>query len=216
MRLSRPNQKGFISMEVFLIIVVLVLVGGTGYFVYQATKKTNDTFSAAAKAADSSPETKNMKQKSDLTSNWTAYQGSRLSFRYPSGWIKTACEADNVMLGPNEISSGNCNSDKTPEIAVYTAEGDKRADYHLETNYYPDLKKETVTVNGVTGYKESGTFTTPAGQQELIGPGDGGKQERYVFYSNGVTYIAHYGQSSGFTDELTNFDLLVTKTLSFK
>jgi hypothetical protein len=57
MRLSRPNQKGFISMELFLIVMVAIIVGGTGYFVYQATKKTNDTFSAAAKAAASSPET---------------------------------------------------------------------------------------------------------------------------------------------------------------
>jgi len=57
MHLSRPNQKGFISIETFLIIVVLVLVGGTGYFVYHATKKTNDTFTAAAKAAESTPDT---------------------------------------------------------------------------------------------------------------------------------------------------------------
>jgi hypothetical protein len=56
MRLSRPNQKGFISMELFLIVMVAIIVGGTGYFVYQATKKTNDTFSAAAKAADSTPQ----------------------------------------------------------------------------------------------------------------------------------------------------------------
>jgi hypothetical protein len=63
MHLSRPNQKGFISIETFLIIVVLVLVGGTGYFVYHATKKTSDTFTAAAKAADDTMSGKSTKPK---------------------------------------------------------------------------------------------------------------------------------------------------------
>lgn len=46
---------GFAALEAVLIVVIVVLVGGTGYFVYHANKKTNDTLNSAAKVAQSSP-----------------------------------------------------------------------------------------------------------------------------------------------------------------
>ena len=49
------DQKGFSGVEIFLVVVVLALLGFTGYFLYYANKKTSDTLSAAAEIAQNSP-----------------------------------------------------------------------------------------------------------------------------------------------------------------
>jgi Tfp pilus assembly protein PilE len=41
------NQKGFSALEVALILVIVGIVAGTGYFVYHATNKSNDTLNQA-------------------------------------------------------------------------------------------------------------------------------------------------------------------------
>lgn len=49
------NQKAFSAVEALLIIVIVGILGGTGYYVYHANKTTNDTLSSAAKDASGSP-----------------------------------------------------------------------------------------------------------------------------------------------------------------
>lgn len=49
------NQKGFTAIEAILILVIIAVIGGTGYYVYHANKKTNDTLDAAGKSSQSSP-----------------------------------------------------------------------------------------------------------------------------------------------------------------
>jgi hypothetical protein len=215
MRLTRPNQKGFISMEAFLIIVVLVLVGGTGYFVYQATKKTNDTFSAAAKAADSSPAAKpsNKQSATGPTVSWLEESLRTMAFKYPASWTRYACSPDLVLLGPGSASAGHCNSDATAEVRLSMDAGDKRADHHLDATLYPSIQKETIKVDGVTGIKESGTLTTD--REVFVGPGNGTKSVQYVFYSKGYTYVLEYDQTPDFPDVLSDFNLLVTQTVKF-
>ncbi|MEK7059705.1 MAG: hypothetical protein AAB971_03035 [Patescibacteria group bacterium] len=57
------NQRGFAAVETILIIVIVAIIGGAGYFVYSSNKKTNDTLNSAAKVAQSSPDS-NTKTKS--------------------------------------------------------------------------------------------------------------------------------------------------------
>jgi uncharacterized protein (UPF0333 family) len=49
------NQKGFAALEAVLIVVILAILGGTGYYVYHANKKADDTLNSASQAAQSSP-----------------------------------------------------------------------------------------------------------------------------------------------------------------
>ena len=49
------NQKGFVSTELILTCVIVVMVAGIGYFVYASNQKASDTFNAAAKSVASSP-----------------------------------------------------------------------------------------------------------------------------------------------------------------
>lgn len=47
------NQKGFAALEAVLVIVIIAILAGTGYYVFQANSKTNDTQTAAHNAAES-------------------------------------------------------------------------------------------------------------------------------------------------------------------
>lgn len=49
------NQKGFAVVESLLVIVILVLVGFVGYYVWHSNQQTKATLDAASKSATSSP-----------------------------------------------------------------------------------------------------------------------------------------------------------------
>ncbi len=49
------GQKGFTPIHAVLIGIIVAIVGGTGFFVYNANKKSNDSLNQAAKISQSSP-----------------------------------------------------------------------------------------------------------------------------------------------------------------
>jgi hypothetical protein len=46
---KKLNQKGFSAVEAILILVIVALVGGTGYFVYHSNRSANATLNSAIK-----------------------------------------------------------------------------------------------------------------------------------------------------------------------
>jgi len=63
------NQKGFAAAQAILLVVILAMIGGTGYFVYQANKKTDDTYNQASQVAQTSPAKKIAKKKAVAKAN---------------------------------------------------------------------------------------------------------------------------------------------------
>ena len=55
MKTITSTQNGFAVIEAILIVIILAIVGGTGLFVYQSSKSSDETLNAAAKVAQSSP-----------------------------------------------------------------------------------------------------------------------------------------------------------------
>lgn len=47
------NQKGFATIEAVLIIIIVAIVGGTGYYIYHATNKSNQALDTANSTANS-------------------------------------------------------------------------------------------------------------------------------------------------------------------
>lgn len=45
------SQQGFAFIETVLVLVILAIVGGTGYYIYNANNKTTDTYDAASNSA---------------------------------------------------------------------------------------------------------------------------------------------------------------------
>ncbi|HVX48388.1 MAG TPA: hypothetical protein VHA05_03465 [Candidatus Saccharimonadales bacterium] len=52
---TKTNQKGFAAVEAILIVVIIAIVAGTGYYVYHTNKKSSDTLDTSSKVAQSSP-----------------------------------------------------------------------------------------------------------------------------------------------------------------
>ena len=75
---QRLNQKGFTAIEGLLILVILAIVGGTGYFIYHSNQKTSDTLSSSAKIAQSSP-SKITKKKSSASPQTSAKSSTSTS-----------------------------------------------------------------------------------------------------------------------------------------
>jgi uncharacterized protein (UPF0333 family) len=76
------NQRAFSTVEALLIVIIIAIVGGTGYYVYNANKNVSDTYSAASQ---------NVKHTSDKNTDKTlqTYIGKlgKVSFTYPANWI---------------------------------------------------------------------------------------------------------------------------------
>jgi hypothetical protein len=214
MRLSRPNQKGFISMELFLIVMVAIIVGGTGYFVYQATKKTNDTFSAAAKAADSSPETKMGATTANETADWRPYSGAGFSFKYPPSWSLTVCDAASILIGPSSGSAGHCNSESIAQIQITVMEGDEVQNALFKPIAYPDLQLTSVKVSGAPGKKQTATLKNET--DSAVGLPNGTKVIGYLLLSKGKTFNFSYSQTPSQANVSNQFEQIVNKTLKFE
>jgi len=91
------NSKAFSTIESLLVVVIIAIVGGTGYYVYNANKTTNATLSSAAKDASSSPKfsskkpaVKSPSKQTDSVAGWKTYSSPTAtpdySFKYPSNW----------------------------------------------------------------------------------------------------------------------------------
>jgi hypothetical protein len=214
---KKETQKGFSLIEGLLVVIALTLIGFVGWYVWNANHKDD---SPTKTSQTTSPKTETAtKAEADPTKDWTAFTSKDNSFsvRYPTTWFTGGnpefCDASNLLLlGSTKDVAGKCASDSVGQVLIASSDGDNRSGYALDSDYYKDITSQTVTVDGVAGTKSSGTYTYTG---EGIGPTVGTKQVNYVFYSNGKTYVAQYSQAPSYPDALSDFNLVVTKTLNF-
>ena len=231
MKHSNFSQKGFAVVETALIIVILAIVGGTGYYIYQANKKTSNTYNSAAKAAQSSPSkvTKKKVAAADPTANWTAYKSAdgQFSLKYPADWVqptnKDLCGAGffdrAVYLGPDTQSVLKCATEYFGQMGVVSAAGNQVDDYkrRISPVLYKNVVLTPATASHVSGTRISALAINQS--DSLGGFPDNTVVVEYVFYANGNTYVAKYAQVPAgnypSSNVLADFDLMITKTLQF-
>lgn len=215
------NQSGFGTVETLLVVVLVGIIGFTGWYVWQANKDVNDSLKNVDNGTHKTTKKASGDKASDPTAGWTAYSSKegQFSLRYPTSWATAThpedCSPGMLLLGANTSVVGKCASDGGSHISVYTNDGDRRQYSELNGAYYTDIKTEAVTVDGVDGKRQSGTYQST---EEGIGPSNGDKEVVYVFYTNGKTYVASYKvvlHGTVMPDALQDFDLMVTKTLKF-
>lgn len=216
--------KGFALVEVLLVILTLIIIGVAGYFVAKHidkkpinTTSSNTTPTQAIKKSTNASTSTSV----DPTANWTVYSNvkGQFSLRYPTNWVQAAspqlCSDGLVLLGPNTGSVGHCASEGFGEVYVSSSAGDSRSDHNLGKGY-TNITKDNITIANVNGVRESGTaMGQQTDQQALGGLPDNTRVALYIFYTNGKTYVAEYNQTPSYPDVLSDFNLLVTKTLKF-
>jgi hypothetical protein len=218
-------EGGFSVVEGLLIFIIVGIIGGTGWYVMQANKKTNDTLNNAG-LGTASKSTKKTNPPSapqaDTTANWIAYSSKtgNFSLKYPSAWA-TATDPGSCggsaatgifLLGGNSASVGKCGSDDSGQITV-TWRNDRNSCGDLDAGTWTMNSKETTLASGVKGTKITATAKDQGSELGTVPVGT--KTVQYCFIANGKMYIADYTQLATYPNVLSDFDLMVTKTLQF-
>lgn len=230
--MSSKDQRGFGAVQALILVAIAGLVGGTVWYVWhiQSTNKTTSTTTQPTILPSQNTEKPTKPPTApDPTDDWTAFSSAKgkFSLKYPKKWVqpvnRDACSPGlfdrAVYLGPDAESVLVCASEFFGQMSVISVDGDKRADSDLGSDY-KDIVKKDVTVNDITGQRISGVAKAPAADA-VFGPLEGTTEVHYVFYvpATGMTYTARYtqapaGHAPG-TNVLSDFDLMITKTLKF-
>lgn len=84
--MKKLGQGGFGLIEALIIIIILGIIGGTGFYVYKANKNTDESLSNSGNSTDikKSPAA----TQKDPYKDWKTYSSGteKLSFKYPSDW----------------------------------------------------------------------------------------------------------------------------------
>jgi hypothetical protein len=222
------NTKGFALVEGLLILVIVGILTGTGWFVWNARNKTNYSLDKAG--ADSSSTTKSTKQSSaaqtDPTADWVSYssKSGQFSFKYPKNWTlapnQDCLEDDSfVMLGSTKETAGKYCSDGFEafgQIAIYSEANAGQKDYQLGTGGpYKNIVNRDVTVSGVDGIRQAADLVNDDNGSGLGAPPAGASEVQYLFFTNNRYYLFNYRHADTYPDVLSIFDQIVTKTLKF-
>jgi hypothetical protein len=209
----KRNQNGLLGIEGVLLLIIVCLLAFIGWYVWHTNKKTNEILNGAASQQITV-------KTEDPTKDWVSYSSTegKFSLKYPQTWVKAPntdqCQLNFLMLGGDKASAGTCASSNLGEIIVTSADGDQTKKYDLPKDQYKEITVAPVTVNRVKGQKVSGTFHISANAAG-VSLADNTKVVGYVFVTGGKTYVALYQQQPSMPDVLTDFNLMVNKTLKF-
>jgi hypothetical protein len=211
---QKQHNSGFSAVTIIVAIVIIALGGTAGWLVYQNYHQPKAAVTSTIH-----------KPTPDPTKNWTAFSSTlgKFSLRYPNTWVQPTqavnCQGtlgDSILfLSPEILPGTSCDS----QMYVDANAGNKVAD-ETPTNDsgYANIMTVPVTVDSVTGTRSTATVAQGHPGHEYI---PGSKIIQYVFFTNDMTYRLQYLQnpadSKGFTQDVSrDFDLMATKTLSFK
>ena len=210
------NENGFSIIEGVILLIIVLGISLIGYYVYKQNSDTSATpVPSFNQPTTSKPANKVATASTTKYKNWNTVNSldQAYSIKYPKGWVINNCDQNTVMIGPDDISAGKCNSDSPGQIMITKTEGDKRDTLELKAQDYPDLNNSDVSISGVKGLVQGGTLQTVG--ESFIGPPSGTKMKQYIFVKDNNTYVFSYMQLPSFSDKENYFDQMVTKTLKF-
>lgn len=224
----RLNSKGFGLIECLLIFVIVGLIGGAGYYVYNAQKNTNETLDNTGNSELVLKE-QEKEQKSeepvDPTANWVEYTdpAGKYSLKYPKDWTtaknQNICSPSLLLLGVKldngKSTAGICASEDGGQMHVAAHGNTNTQNFSLSASEYDDYTSEEVTVAGASGTRQAGVVSKEP--KFGLGPSKGTVTVRYVLTKGGSTYVLNYGQRpAGHPDVKADFELMVNQTFEIK
>jgi hypothetical protein len=105
------NQKGFSAVEGLLIFIIVAIIAGVGWYVWDSNKKTNDILSSADKSSNvklKASQPKDKSEQTDETANWLLFKASngKYSIKIPDGWNLVSLDGGS---SPYALKSENIN-----------------------------------------------------------------------------------------------------------
>jgi type II secretory pathway pseudopilin PulG len=218
------RQKGFAHVQILLALVVVAIIGGVGFFVYNAQKDTNKTLDTAANAVNDPQSTKKTNQTDQNAvkeeDSWLLFtpDDGAYTVRVPDGW-KTVSLNGNLYNRDANFMAYKKGTKATVEML--TDGGWDGATPFSLTNpgaYYTEIVRQGT---------ESGTVKTDAGlvahkyiyieqnEPEAIGYAKGTKVYNYYFDADGIYIQVSHAVSPGETDQSVLVERML-KTITVK
>ncbi len=207
--MTKFNQKGIGALPILLLIVIVGLIGGTGYFVYQAQKDTNKSLDNANKtleqlANNNKPDkAEPVVQTEDSWLLFTA-QNNAYSFRVPDGWQGLALNDSVFIRESSELAYEKGTLAKIEILAEGGWDGPSPFALYLPQQNYDQIVREGTaqgeikTNQGLIAHKFVYTETL---KQEAIGYQQGDTVYNYYFDADGkYIQVSHYFPQGG-TDQ---------------
>lgn len=217
----RKNQSGYGAIEAVLIVVVVGIIGGVGWYVWKSQNETKDTLDNLSSAQnDPQKAEKKAEPAVDPTKDWIVFKSDKGKFtlKHPPSWVTAKdldyCGGRALLVGADEKSVGVCASENGGQMVIQSMDGDNTSNYQLK-NGFVNVKSSTININGMDGTKSIGEAKGQQDGEGIPGLPDGTKVVSYSFFSKGITYTAMYTQLASYPNVLSDFELLVTKTLQF-
>lgn len=211
------KQKGFGIIELLIVLLILLLLGLGGWYVWSRQQAEDSDANSTSQNEDSDPPSATEEETPARDADWATYRNApgKFAFKHPTTWVfadnPENCSEGTVLFAASSAALGKCATESGGQMAVSAVDGDVRGEYTLDEGYTDDTESEA-TAGGVRGTKRT---ATASGQEGVGILPDGTKVVQYLFYTNNKTYIAQYTERPTYPDAQSDFDHLVTKTLTF-
>lgn len=231
--MKTSNQKGFSVVEGVLILVIVAVLGGVGWFVWHSKNNTNSTYNAAANSGTGKiSSTKATAAKvttttTDTTSSkWLLYtpSGKQYSIRVPDGWKFTATKGSDENLYAFDMP--DLTFKQGTKASVDVVEGGRDfSSVALLLGYSSTFKKSDYSTDLGQATKQTG-FKTDAGvavdqyyfletkNPEVMGLPKDTKQYIFVVQSGGHGVVFYHDILKGEKDQL-KYVVPMIKSLKF-
>jgi hypothetical protein len=220
--MKKLNSKGFSAVEGLLVLIVVGIIAGAGWYVWQARNNANSALDTANQTTSSiakAKPTKKVEAVTDPTADWTSFTSAagKYSLKYPKNWVTatnpSSCSEGILLVAPTVETVGKCGSEGFGEIA-FVANDPAACTDEFTSPTYTDIKKEIVVVSTVQGQRQSSVYHDDGGAGLGHLP-ENSKVIAYCFNTPSKQITANYIQAPGNPDVASDFDLVVRKTLKF-
>lgn len=217
----KKNQKGFSAVEILIVLAVLLIVGGGGYFVWSranTNKETPDT--ASNTQVESEEPTSQENEQVDETASWLLYasKNNEYKIRLADGltFLKVDDESPHLTIYTDSLTTK-----AGTKATVEEQQGGRDGVIGMYVNYF---------ANGTEtkGFGDKQTsFKTNTGQNvdkylylqetepEGIGLDKGGKEYTYYISSDSADLTVTYGIAPDGTEDVELVEKMV-KTVELK
>jgi hypothetical protein len=226
----QENFDGFSAVEALLILVIVGILCGTGWYVYSSNKKTDDLLSSADNTKILSPSkakekaTTTTPKQADETVNWTKVTSGKNSFsvKIPDGWnLQNWTSRDYLFAASYKdlthtsgkaamVANGDTAPTDSGPVKRFNITGNPIAQKSSIGNYFNEVPQDFGPVSGVTGKKYVHTYS-----EDVDGVKKGDKAYLYRFEGSKTLITADYYVLGGEADQSALVEKTL-KTLSFE
>lgn len=178
--MKKLNSKGFSAVEVILLMVIVAIIGGAGYYIYQANDENS--------ATEDTP----LSQEVDTQDDQSNEVASLPTYSLPEGWSELECDSvDSVarLASPGTDKAVDCD-DRSNTVLVFDSSGIEACMTDEEVNNMNKIKP-------ISDYKCKAITVDDTEVLRVEADYGGGLSLSYVFQGNKSLTVTYYSGDNG-------------------